>query len=121
MDPAYDPADPCKGCGVCCSPVQLSTDMVERVFRLTDRDGERSPDIGFLREHLHYLETGGDEYVHFTCDQFIDGRCAAYEKRPEMCSGYPFYNREPASAPLFSTCTFHDQVPGRRVLPLMVL
>lgn len=118
MDPAYDPADPCAGCGICCDPVWLSMPMVEKAFRAGASD---SYDAQFIREHLTFLEVGDRPMIGFTCDAFVDGRCTAYEARPKMCSEYPFYGRAPETAPLNSTCTFHDQVPGRRVLPLTVL
>lgn len=116
MDPAYDPEDPCAGCGICCNPVELTLAVAARAFD----PASTNPDTAFLLEHLHYRDMGNG-YINFTCDAFQDGRCTAYENRPRMCSEYPFYGRAPETAPLNSTCTFHDQVPGRRVLPLTVI
>lgn len=105
-------------CGACCDPVILA-------FPLEGLQAHDTPSGRFAAKHWRLRDTQpDDEYQHhITCDQFDpDTRaCLAYENRPPICSGFPWYGREPAAEArnLPNVCAFHDDVPGRRVLPLV--
>lgn len=37
---------------------------------------------------------GRDKVYFYSCPKLVDGMCSIYEKRPSMCSTYPFKNDE---------------------------
>jgi Fe-S-cluster containining protein len=50
--------------------------------------------------------------------------CEAYDERPPICSDYPWYGEEPSTeradnGGLTHVCAYQDDVPGRRVLPIV--
>lgn len=108
-------------CGACCDPVTLT-------FHVDDMDGPSAP---FARQHWtvtgkydHPARLGPVYTVH--CDAFDPHtrRCTAYEDRPPICSGFPYYGtpltRERTSLDyLPSVCAFQAEV--RTVLPLTVV
>ena len=52
----------------------------------------------------------------YTCDRLgDDGRCLAYEDRPLVCRGYPWYGGAPRDMPLADPeCGYLVDVPGSR-------
>jgi Fe-S-cluster containining protein len=133
-------------CGLCCSSIVLGDDVIQRLFHdypppsplLNPLGGPHSEDHMFVREHWHIgeqvaLNTTGattpeaDDRVgrRISCDRYDaeNNRCGAYDDRPPICARYPFYGRTPEAGEHLdhNVCTYHDDVPGRRVLPLTVL
>jgi len=51
----------------------------------------------------------------YTCDRLgADGRCTAYEERPLVCRGYPWYDEPPREMPLPDPeCGYAVDLPGR--------
>jgi len=51
----------------------------------------------------------------YTCDRLgADGRCSAYEERPLVCRGYPWYDQPPREMPLADPeCGYAVDMPGR--------
>jgi len=51
----------------------------------------------------------------YTCDRLgADGRCTAYEERPLVCRGYPWYDEPPREMPLADPeCGYGVDLPGR--------
>jgi Fe-S-cluster containining protein len=100
----------CAGCGNCCDPVAIDADLIDTWRAWLDywraggtkdaisTDGEAAdPTLRFIAEHMTEIgNTGG--VVSFECSFFDKGtrQCTAYDKRPPMCSGYPWYGNEPA-------------------------
>lgn len=133
----------CNGCGVCCDPVQLPfapTDFAVNADRFDPAA------LAFYREHLtpiprregrllvgHWssgwsevlIPGGGPQMVpahYYRCDLYDpDGRrCTAFDERPEMCSGYPWYGDLPnPMAQLPPTCSYRADV-GQPVEPIEV-
>jgi Fe-S-cluster containining protein len=113
-------------CGACCDPVILGWDPAQVP--------DASPNAAFVKAHwtVQAVTTGyrpdgtPADIWHVACDAFDrhTRRCTAYADRPPICSMFPWYLREPApeaAMGLPNVCAFHDDVPGRRVLPLTVL
>lgn len=53
---------------------------------------QRNP---LLQRWLDKLQKEGIQHPFFICKQLINDRCAAYDERPYICSGFPFYNHQP--------------------------
>ena len=111
-------------CGACCDPVILGWDPAGIP--------DTSPNAEFIRAHWTLRATGhetsdpDDPPVtwQMTCDAFDTHtrRCTAYTDRPPICRGFPWYGGAPLpSMNIPAVCAYHDDVPGRRVLPLTVL
>ena len=103
-------------CGACCDPVLLS-------FPLESMDGPSAP---FARKHWTVIEDHPclpeGIAVAVRCDGFnpTTRACTAYENRPPICSGFPWYGKAPdPQRALNLTCAFIADV--RPVLPLVMV
>lgn len=106
------------GCGLCCDPVTLR-------FTVADMDG---PSAAFAREHWrdvsdeYEFAPGTDIKSAVRCDMFnpVTRACTAYEQRPPICSGYPWYGQQPDRARLLHpSCAY--QADGRPLLPIVAV
>ena len=100
----------CNQCGACCRVLTLeqSPEEVQQMAALTSVLGIPS-DYPFAARHWHPLtrEEAARRNPFYTrslpadahlyrCDQLgDDGRCMAYEERPLVCRGYPWYGQAP--------------------------
>lgn len=90
-------------------------------FRIEDMAGPSAP---FAAEHWTVTGLGSDEqgpYWHVACDRYDrkTRTCGAGDALPPICSGYPWYGREPRLADLAGVCGYMRD--ARLVLPLEVL
>jgi Fe-S-cluster containining protein len=131
----------CSRCGDCCDPVIVVFDpkdlAAEKLADLPDDapDWERYQ-YEFFRDHWTSTSTFevdegfGRITVHrVQCDQFDrDSRtCRAHDRRPQVCSGFPWYgrpehdveSRAQVASSLSPRCSFNADVPGRRMLPIV--
>lgn len=119
-------------CGACCDPVVLSFDPATWPAKAAAEGAHWTTiaNAAFAAKHWTLREHGinpPDETPvtwRMTCTKFdtTSRRCTAYEDRPPICADYPWYHAEPRpEAALDNVCTYHADVPGRRVLPLTVL
>ena len=117
------------GCGACCKVLVLeqSPEEVRQMAALTRVLGIPSDHI-FAAEHWHPLtreeamrlnpfytsRVRADAHL-YTCDRLgADGRCTAYEERPLVCRGYPWYDEPPREMPLADPeCGYAVDLPGR--------
>jgi Fe-S-cluster containining protein len=100
----------CNGCGACCRVLTLeqSPAEVRQMAALTQVLGIPS-DHAFAARHWHPLTRAEamrrnpfytsrlppDAHL-YACDRLgDDGRCTAYEERPLVCRGYPWYGEAP--------------------------
>jgi Fe-S-cluster containining protein len=97
----------CNQCGACCRVLTLaqSPEEVRATAALTKVLGIPS-DANFAAEHWHpltrseamqrnpyYTQRLPAEAHLYACDQLgPDGRCLAYDSRPLVCRGYPWYD-----------------------------
>jgi len=88
---------------LCCDPVILPFHPHERAhFRLQGplEDWERHQ-YEFYLEHFAVTATPTEESPHYVvaCDQFDPKtrECLAHDDRPDLCSGFPWYGRDPGS------------------------
>lgn len=105
----------CNQCGACCRVLTLeqSPDEVQAAAAVSSVLGIPS-DAVFAAQHWHSLtraqalernpfytsQLSPDAHLYW-CDQLgTDGRCLAYEERPLVCRGYPWYGRSPRPMPL---------------------
>jgi len=117
----------CNQCGACCRVLTLaeSPEQIHAMALLTGVLGIPSDSV-FAAKHWHPLTraaalernpfyTGrlpADAHL-YSCDQLgADGRCMAYEERPLVCRGYPWYDGGPRDMELADPdCGyFHDVV-----------
>lgn len=120
----------CNGCGSCCENIHLSAswDLIEaRALCVSPdddwpawvRSGYKRPELAranyfdarFIFEHWH-LNTDAETYG---CDMFDEAtrRCTDHAGRPPICSGYPWYGREPTLVYLHPNCSFRADQPPR--------
>jgi Fe-S-cluster containining protein len=100
----------CNQCGACCRVLTLEQSLqeVQAMATLTRAIGIPSDTI-FAAAHWHPLTRAeamernpfytarltADAHL-YRCDQLgEDGRCMAYEERPLVCRGYPWYDQPP--------------------------
>jgi Fe-S-cluster containining protein len=99
----------CVGCGDCCDPVTIDVDTLDSVLR----PEAAGPDADFIKEH--WRKVGQYESVYeVQCDMFDreSRTCTAYENRPPVCSGYPWYGREPdGDLVLNANCSYFWDLP----------
>lgn len=105
----------CNQCGACCRVLTLeqSPEEVQATAAVTKVLGIPSDAI-FAAEHWHPLtreeamqrnpfytsRLPADAHL-YSCDRLgDDGRCLAYEERPLVCRGYPWYGQQPRDMPL---------------------
>lgn len=131
----------CARCGSCCDPVILMFDPQERA---AERLGSGEPledwstqQYEFFRDHWTSTSTFEDDLdgepvtVHrVRCDQYDpDTRsCMAHDTRPQVCSEFPWYGRDPNSEgsrhiahALAPQCSFNADVAGRKMLPIVAV
>ncbi len=117
----------CNQCGACCRVLTLeqSPEEVQAIAAVSGVLGIPSDHV-FAAEHWHPLTreeamrrnpfyvTHLPASAHlYWCDQLsADGRCMAYEERPLVCRGYPWYGQPVRDMPLpDAKCGYvHDQV-----------
>jgi Fe-S-cluster containining protein len=92
----------CTRCGDCCEhlgfDIAANREQLERLLAATDPtvddDGSRA-DVEFILEHWR-----PDGNRDASCDMFdrTARLCTAYEGRPPVCRGYPWYGEGPSLA-----------------------
>ena len=117
----------CTGCGACCRVLTLeqSPEEIQQMAVLTRLLGIPS-DHQFAARHWRpltrdeamarnpfytsRLPTGAHLY---TCDRLgDDGRCLAYDERPLVCRGYPWYDQPPRAMALADPeCGYRVDLP----------
>jgi Fe-S-cluster containining protein len=117
----------CNQCGACCRVLTLeqSPEEIRSIAAIATMLGIPS-DMSFAAEHWHLLSRAEamernpfytmrlpvDAHL-YSCDQLAsDGRCMAYEQRPLVCRGYPWYEQSVREMELADPiCGYHyDQV-----------
>ena len=85
VDPKYIPVKDkvCEECTDCCS------DMVPFTMEEINKFTELRPDLAYNKE-LEYVMDGTSAYLRNDgkCAFLVDGRCAVYEDRPDICRAY---------------------------------
>lgn len=96
--------DGCDGCGLCCDPVYLGPGVRMKVIKDGHPDHHANGNIEWARN----LMPRGDGY--YDCPNFNTEtrNCNDYENRPEVCRGYPFYNK-PHKALDFAECVYWSE------------
>ncbi len=121
----------CNLCGDCCDPVPLSFSQEDARRRLeTEYVSPRTranlvwvltrfrpltPAEAEQRRPGASTATSGGAPSHFyACDAFdpITRTCQAYDQRPPVCRGYPWYGKAPADVELPLRCSFWADLPA---------
>lgn len=120
----------CNGCGACCRVIMLeqSPEEVRNMAALTRVLGIPSDHV-FAAEHWRpltraeamernafYTSRLAPDAHLYTCDRLgDDGRCLAYDERPLVCRGYPWYDQGPRAMPLADPeCGYGVDVPATK-------
>jgi Fe-S-cluster containining protein len=105
----------CNQCGACCRALTLeqSPEEVRATAAVAGVLGIPSDAVfaaahwhpltreEAMRRNLFYVSQLRPEAHLYYCDQLgEDGRCMAYEERPLVCRGYPWYGQAPRAMPL---------------------
>lgn len=89
----------CSKCGLCCDRILLGFDPQDRAAQRLAGPLEpwEKHQYEFLRDHWTVLSH--DESCVVRCDRFDPAtrECLAYDDRPDICSGYPWYGHDPLS------------------------
>jgi Fe-S-cluster containining protein len=131
----------CNGCGACCHPFAMvySAFDLERLARSLD-----ATELAFYREHLTPMRradgrrmtpwnSGWSEFVidghvqlvathYYKCDNYDEDtrRCTDYDNRPDVCRGFPWYDRPPDERKVLPpTCSYNADI-GMPVAPVPV-
>lgn len=92
--------DTCQGCrGLCCSRFMLTVELDEAGQPKWDKTHAEGQDKEFFKTNFVLIRQHGDyaapSYygqgtvdLWFTCKQHQNGRCAAYDSRPQLCRTY---------------------------------
>ena len=84
----------CNRCGKCCESIGVREDahyfLWHRIIEASE--GKEEGDSAFISKHWRQ---GPDGY--YTCAKYDRSRnlCGAHDDRPDVCSDYPWYGREP--------------------------
>jgi len=118
----------CNGCGACCRVLTLeqSPEELKNLAAVTRVLGIPS-DAQFAAEHWRPLtreqamarnpfytaRLRPDAYL-YTCDRLgDDGKCQAYDERPLVCRGYPWYDQPPRAMALADPeCSYEIDQPA---------
>lgn len=125
----------CTGCGDCCAVVSVAKPLWERVTRL-EMDGAMDSDRAFLLDNWHPMTPeeaaavspydNHPMWVAFwtesvktnallKCNAFdyATRQCTAYENRPAVCKGFPWYGDKAKKEPLWRLfrCGYWGDVP----------
>lgn len=113
----------CARCGNCCEDLWSTS---RRTLEGMDTDQAR-----FLLEHWHQLDE--EDNGHYRCDMLdpVHRTCMAHDSRPQVCSGYPWYGREPSPKVIFARdtqCSYLLDLPpsqrpegSRPLIPIEVI
>lgn len=107
----------CSQCGDCCESIFLSSSKRRMRYLLANSPTEANrQDAEFILKHWHggkRAKGGGTR--GWSCDAFDpDTRlCTAHATRPPVCSGYPWYGRQPvvSTGLLEARCTYVTRTP----------
>ena len=89
----------CARCGDCCDPVGLNPDVENLIWEESAEPSENiDPSISFAQEHWFPYEgplLDGRGVRSYRCDRFnpVTRLCEAYDARPPVCDGFPWYDR----------------------------
>lgn len=114
----------CARCGDCCENIQTSWDL-EHLRKTAEKEGDDSPNAAnyrFVRDNWvdQGIDPNGAGGVTWTCLKFdsVGRTCTAHEDRPPVCSGYPWYGKEPfKGAWLPAACSFQADI--KTMLPIV--
>lgn len=111
----------CIKCGHCCDPVGFNLDeglpqlylrwlayYGDDTFELDGSQWEKDP--AFIIKHWSKTNDG-----YTQCDKFDKATrtCTAYDERPPVCQGYPWYGRAPDGVHIPPDCSFWADLPPR--------
>ena len=109
----------CNRCGVCCEDMILDfdpwkryDDALTRMTRYYDATHEETvADLAFIKDMLIPLGKENNYACrHFKRDEEGLGVCTAYEKRPFMCSKFPYH--QPSS---FPGCSWNVRIVKKKL------
>jgi Fe-S-cluster containining protein len=117
-----------KGCGDCCERFYIGGNRTQGIAAFRARMtaylanvrtvGKSRKDIQFMHDNFVSGEQGG-----FTCLKFDrqTRSCTAHNDRPSVCSGFPWYGKEPDKMVLgYGRCTYITDT-GVKLLPIVAV
>ena len=117
----------CGKCGKCCRKIHLPWEIKTKIdlYLLTrGKDSEGIGDLHFIANHWEYIGRSSEigdgfivklpdadfnDYAVYQCSMIgPDNLCRIHNDRPEVCRGYPFYDKTPIqSSPWeYKGCTY---------------
>jgi Fe-S-cluster containining protein len=115
----------CTSCGACCDPVSLDhTFSRDELLTIANGiaqggDADDAPTSNYNPRNLHWLlfELKPLGAGYFACANFdaVTRQCNAYDTRPGVCAGFPWYGRQPYAGLLtgrLAGCGYAVDVPG---------
>lgn len=106
----------CSRCGDCCESMFLSSTKrrLREMLGETDTSDSNVANAEFILEHWHGgVANGPGRTKRWACDAFdpVSRLCTAHEDRPPVCSGFPWYGRDPYDLNLSPRCSFREDIP----------
>jgi Fe-S-cluster containining protein len=128
----------CARCGDCCDPVKIDFDVWARAVATARRHGPDDVDPLSTEYWANCLFLAADcrpvgalnGQVLLACAHYDREHqaCRAYGRRPPVCSGFPWYGREPGDGGAEPRCSYWlDVAPADRpegyrpLIPLMAI
>lgn len=117
----------CNGCTDCCKAIHVNKRSIRRAMGASNLSGDRkfifenwkpisarrakkrNPHVFDTKFHRkERVQKVKRDMQFFKCCNLTATGCAAYESRPEVCRGYPWYGREPRPAVDYSAdCVYN--------------
>jgi len=109
----------CIKCGICCKAITLPTWTTARIFHNAVKGSYDSYFVLNYWERINFEEANSinpniveDIYTYYRCKAYDETKkCTLYAVRPNLCSGFPWYEGRPILSRLFSKqCGFEVDV-----------
>ncbi len=99
----------CLECGgLCCQAITLPLQVfTDRGFFDQVPHGWRPISLAEAFEINPHLGRIEENCAFFTCDHLNNGRCSIYDRRPKICSEYPFYGDKEFHGPFYTPHCFY--------------
>lgn len=85
----------CKECGQCCNPIKTHWYKKSIIKKTYEHDFIRKNWFRISKKKAIELGETGNA-IYYECKKFDKktNKCTEYNKRPDVCRNYPFYNSE---------------------------
>ena len=100
----------CARCGKCCQLIGWNPEAGQRSWQEVETLAlQGHPDAIFMVAHWHYC--WGTGYCWCDCFDFGTHLCTVCKRRPQVCSGYPYYGGDALPREVHDGCAYAQAAP----------